>query len=131
MLILSLESFCSFAPRLFCITYCIDTLEIQKAIEPELNTRTQTQAQYDVLEAMAYIEKGFLDSGLTAWFDGPMPRTYPGEVQSGHRTMSEAVNEARRALDDARNGINENEGPPAASVCDDIPCTIGWLKRTL
>ncbi|KAG8734146.1 hypothetical protein FRC11_010891 [Ceratobasidium sp. 423] len=76
--------------------------EIQKAIEPDLNVRSpgQTQAQYDTMEAMAYIEQGLVESSLTAWFTGPGPQTYPGELSHATpSTMREAVEQARRALD--------------------------------
>ncbi|CAE6500106.1 unnamed protein product [Rhizoctonia solani] len=76
--------------------------EIQKAIEPDLNARPagQTQAQYDTLEAMAYIEQGLLESALTAWFAGPGPQSYPGELSHATpSTMREAIEQARRALE--------------------------------
>ncbi|CAE6422578.1 unnamed protein product [Rhizoctonia solani] len=76
--------------------------EIQKAIEPDLNARPpgHTQAQYDTLEAMAYIEHGLIESALTTWFTGPGPRTYPGELSHATpMTMREAIEQARRALD--------------------------------
>ncbi|KAJ1311465.1 hypothetical protein OPQ81_009954 [Rhizoctonia solani] len=76
--------------------------ETQKAIEPDLNARPpgQTQVQYDTLEAMAYIEQGLIESALTAWFTGPGPQTYPGELSHATpSTMREAIEQARRALD--------------------------------
>ncbi|CAE7060759.1 unnamed protein product [Rhizoctonia solani] len=76
--------------------------EIQKAIEPDLNARPpgQTQAQYDTLEAMAYIEQGLVESALSTWFTGPGPQSYPGELsQATPPTMREAVEQARRALE--------------------------------
>ncbi|CAE6462052.1 unnamed protein product [Rhizoctonia solani] len=76
--------------------------EIQKAIEPDLNARPpgQTQAQYDTMEAMAYIEQGLIESALSAWFTGPGPQAYPGELSHATpSTMREAVEQARRALD--------------------------------
>ncbi|KAG8711906.1 hypothetical protein FRC08_015261 [Ceratobasidium sp. 394] len=75
--------------------------EIHKASDLDANTRTpgSAQTQFDVLEAMEYIEHGFLDSPLTAWFTGPMPRTYPGESRSEQASLSASVAEARRVLE--------------------------------
>ncbi|KAH7345021.1 anaphase-promoting complex, cyclosome, subunit 4-domain-containing protein [Rhizoctonia solani] len=90
--------------------------EVQKAIEPDLNARPpgQTQAQYDTLEAMAYIEQGLIESALTPWFAGPGPQSYPGELShAAPLTMREAVEQARRVLD----------GKDDATVCL-FPCDV-------
>ncbi|KAG8745697.1 hypothetical protein FRC10_007177 [Ceratobasidium sp. 414] len=88
--------------------------EIHKASDLDANTRApgSAQTQFDVLEAMEYIEHGFLDSPLTAWFAGPMPRTYPGESRSEQPSLSASVAEARRALESP----TDSAVPPASIV---------------
>ncbi|KAF8609635.1 hypothetical protein BDV93DRAFT_540863 [Ceratobasidium sp. AG-I] len=74
--------------------------EIQKASDPELNARApgSAQTQFDVLEVMEYIEHGFLESPLTAWFVGPMPRTYPGESRDDQPSLNASIADGYRAL---------------------------------
>ncbi|KAG9101038.1 hypothetical protein FRC06_003429 [Ceratobasidium sp. 370] len=88
--------------------------EIHKASDLDASTRApgSAQTQFDVLEAMEYIEHGFLDSSLTAWFTGPMPRTYPGESRSEQPSLSASVAEARRALESSA----DLAVPPASIV---------------
>lgn len=75
---------------------------MQKALEPEGRNGS---AQYDVLEAMAYIEQGLVDSALSGWFEGPVAETYPGEVGSTINIKA-AIEAARRGLEaDGDEGI--------------------------
>ncbi|QRV91376.1 hypothetical protein RhiJN_19394 [Ceratobasidium sp. AG-Ba] len=88
--------------------------EIHKASDPDANARApgSAQTQFDVLEAMDYIEHGFLDSPLTAWFNGPMPRTYPGESRGERLSLGALTAEARRTLD----SVTDATVPPASCL---------------
>lgn len=67
---------------------------------------------------MEYIEHGFLESPLTAWFVGPMPRTYPGESRDDQPSLNASVADAYRALGPrvAQDGPTDPAVPPA-SLC--------------
>lgn len=67
---------------------------------------------------MEYIEHGFLESPLTAWFVGPMPRTYPGESRDDQASLNASVADAYRALGPrvAQEGLTDPTVPPA-SLC--------------
>ncbi|KAG9103429.1 hypothetical protein FRC06_010847 [Ceratobasidium sp. 370] len=92
--------------------------EIHKASDLDANTRApgSAQTQFDVLEAMEYIEHGFLDSPLMAWFTGPMPRTYPGESRSEQPSLSARSSEGsrgcrpREALVERAVGVRKRQG---------------------
>ncbi|KAG8702267.1 hypothetical protein FRC09_004839 [Ceratobasidium sp. 395] len=90
--------------------------ELHKASDLDANARApgSAQTQFDVLEAMEYIEHGFLHSSLTAWFTGPMPHTYPGESQNEQPSLDASIAEARRALDSPTDVSGQKEQEASA-----------------